>query len=40
MKAKPVRAQELRKRGLKVREIATALGISQRTMLRYLRAAG
>jgi len=37
-KAAPVRAQELRARGLKVAEIATALGTSTRTVLRYLRA--
>jgi len=37
-KAIPVRAQELRARGLKVSEIATALGTSTRTVQRYLRA--
>ena len=37
-KAAPVRAQELRARGLKVTEIATALGTSTRTVQRYLRA--
>jgi len=37
-KAAPVRAQELRARGLKVPEIATALGTSTRTVQRYLRA--
>lgn len=37
-KAAPVRAQELRARGLKVSEIATALGTSTRTVQRYLRA--
>ncbi len=36
-KAKPMRAQELRARGLKVAEIATALGTSKRTVLRYLK---
>jgi DNA invertase Pin-like site-specific DNA recombinase len=35
-KASPRRAHELRGRGLTVREIATALGVSQRTALRYL----
>ena len=37
-KAAPVRAQELRARGLKIKEIATALGTSTRTVQRYLRA--
>lgn len=37
-KASPRRAQELRSRGLLVQEIATALGISRRTALRYLTA--
>jgi len=37
-KAKPERAQELRSRGLKIEEIATALGTSKRTVLRYLKA--
>ncbi len=36
-KAAPVRAQELRARGLKITEIATALGTSKRTVLRYLK---
>lgn len=36
-KAKPARAQELRARGLKIKEIATALGTSNRTVLRYLK---
>ena len=36
-KATPLRAQELRSRGLKVGEIATALGTSTRTILRYLK---
>ena len=35
-KAAPHRAQELRGRGLTVREIATALGVSDRTAFRYL----
>lgn len=35
-KAAPHRAQELRSRGLTVREIATALGVSDRTAFRYL----
>jgi DNA invertase Pin-like site-specific DNA recombinase len=37
-KAAPVRAHELRARGLKIKEIATALGTSTRTVQRYLRA--
>jgi DNA invertase Pin-like site-specific DNA recombinase len=37
-KAAPRRAQELRGRGFTVEEIATALGISRRTALRYLAA--
>lgn len=36
-KAKPVRARELRVRGLKVDEIARALGVSPRTTFRYLK---
>ena len=35
-KAKPVRAGELRNRGLTAQEIATALGVSLRTVFRYL----
>jgi DNA invertase Pin-like site-specific DNA recombinase len=35
-KAKPVRANELRHQGLKVPEIASALGVSRRTVHRYL----
>jgi DNA invertase Pin-like site-specific DNA recombinase len=38
-KAKPARAVQLRKKGLKVGEIATALGVSQRTAERYLATA-
>lgn len=38
-KAKPQRAQTLRQRGLTVLEIATALGVSERTVFRYLTAA-
>ena len=34
-KAKPTRAQTLRAHGLTVPEIATALGVSQRTVFRY-----
>jgi DNA invertase Pin-like site-specific DNA recombinase len=37
-KQTPARAAELRSRGLQVAEIATALGVSRRTVLRYLRA--
>ena len=37
-KAKPNRARELRDKGLKVGEIATALGVSHRTALRYPKA--
>ena len=39
-KAKPARARELRDRGLRDREIAEALGVSRRSVQRYLRAAG
>jgi DNA invertase Pin-like site-specific DNA recombinase len=35
-KAQPQRAQTLRQRGLTVVEIATALGVSDRTVFRYL----
>ena len=35
-KVKPSRAHELREKGLTVPEIATALGVSQRTVFRYL----
>lgn len=35
-KAKPVRAEELRNRGLTAQEIATALGVSLRSTFRYL----
>ena len=35
-KAQPERAAELRKRGLKDAEIASALGVSRRTIQRYL----
>lgn len=37
-KVNPERAKELRSRGLKIDEIATALGTSRRTVLRYLKA--
>lgn len=37
-KAKPGRARDLRDRGLKIAEIATALGASERTVKRYLAA--
>jgi DNA invertase Pin-like site-specific DNA recombinase len=36
-KSNPDRARELQVRGLHVAEIATALGISQRTVFRYLK---
>jgi DNA invertase Pin-like site-specific DNA recombinase len=35
-KARPYRARELRGRGLSLLEIATALGVSRRTIFRYL----
>ena len=35
-KAKPTRAKELRNRGLTVPEIANALGVSRRTVFRYM----
>lgn len=35
-KARPGRARELRNRGLTVAEIATSLGVSERTAFRYL----
>jgi DNA invertase Pin-like site-specific DNA recombinase len=38
-KAEPQRAQALRGKGLKVQEIAQALGTSKRTVLRYLQTA-
>ena len=38
-KAQPQRAATLRQRGLTVLEIATALGVSERTVFRYLMAA-
>ena len=38
-KAKPQRAVQLRRQGLKVAEIATALGVSHRTACRYLSVA-
>ncbi len=37
-KAPPARARALRKRGLTIPEIATALGVKQRTVFNYLRA--
>lgn len=37
-KAKPGRAKQLRGKGLKIREIATAMGTSERTVKRYLVA--
>ena len=38
-KAKPARAVQLRERGLTDGEIATAMGVSRRTVQRYLNAA-
>jgi DNA invertase Pin-like site-specific DNA recombinase len=38
-KAAPKRAIELRARGLTMKEISTALGVSQRTAFRYLNSA-
>ena len=37
-KAKPARAAKLRERGMTDNEIATALGVSRRTVQRYLNA--
>jgi DNA invertase Pin-like site-specific DNA recombinase len=37
-KANPGRARELKKKGLTMDEIATALGVSTRTVTRYLGA--
>lgn len=37
-KAKPERAKQLRKQGLKDNEIASALGVSRRTVQRYLQS--
>jgi DNA invertase Pin-like site-specific DNA recombinase len=37
-KAKPERARKLREQGLKDHEIATALGVTRRTVQRYLRS--
>jgi DNA invertase Pin-like site-specific DNA recombinase len=39
-KAKPARAVELRSRGLTIPEIATALGVSERSVWRYLDQVG
>ena len=39
-KARPERARELRTRGLNDSEIATALGVSRRSVQRYLKSAG
>ena len=38
-KAKPERIQELKAKGLTVKEITNALGISERTVFRYLKEA-
>ena len=38
-KAMPHRIRELRKRGLTAAEIATATGVSERTVFRYLKIA-
>jgi DNA invertase Pin-like site-specific DNA recombinase len=38
-KGKPARAAEMRDRGLRAREIGAALGVSERTVWRYLEAA-
>lgn len=37
-KAQPERARELRSQGLKIKEVAAAMGISERTVQNYLRA--
>ena len=37
-KAKPARAAEMRQRGMTDAEIASALGVSRRTIQRYLNA--
>jgi DNA invertase Pin-like site-specific DNA recombinase len=39
-KGKPTRARELAEKGMHAPEIATALGVSERTVFRYLHAAG
>ena len=39
-KAKPARTRELRAKGLKQDEIATAMGVSRTTVNRYLRLDG